>query len=76
METEDTAKDFAKTHATLVKSKTYFRFSVRQGLQDIKLDDMIEISHIHSSSRSYMDDGEANIKATECALNLSLKRSE
>lgn len=73
-QTEDTAKVFIERHRSLYEGKRYFRFNVRQGLQDIGLEEYKAVALIDAATAEYMDQQETKSAAQDCAMNLKQKR--
>lgn len=52
-ETKETAALFAKTHRGLLDQNRYFRFNVKQGLQDVGLEEYRKIKEIVTATGEY-----------------------
>ena len=71
-ETEGTAERGARMHA----DDPYFRFSVEQGLQDVKLDDHRKVRRILGVTDRYLEHQAQQKDLEACAQALSTKRCE
>jgi hypothetical protein len=74
-ETENTEKKFIARWAKHFDEGRYFRFSVDQGLQDIKLDEYKKKGAIEAATEGYLAHMAQKFRVRDCIQNLRLKQS-
>jgi hypothetical protein len=74
-ETEKTAELFQRTHSDLDDSNRYFRFNVRNGLENIGLEDSSQKDTIVAVTQRYVESQDTFKLMKLCALNLAERES-
>jgi hypothetical protein len=70
-ETESTAQNFARDHKELMEEHRYFRFTVSEGMGDIRLDDHKRMVGIQEMTESYINDPKVMQEFRTCIKQLS-----
>ena len=74
-ETEKTAESFISNNRNLYDQRRYFRFNVKQGLQDVGLSEYEKEGIIWAATDHYLTSLEHKFRVRDCTLALKQKRS-
>jgi hypothetical protein len=74
-DTQKIADDFAAHSRKALRNKTYFRFNVEQGLQDIGLEEHKKVGDIQSNTRAYLAEQKVKFEVEDCVESMKLKQS-
>ncbi|KAJ5190029.1 Acyl transferase/acyl hydrolase/lysophospholipase [Penicillium cf. griseofulvum] len=73
---ESTERHFMARWSNEVKGKRYFRFNVKQGLEQVHMTDFEKQSVIESATYAYLHHSSEKVRVRDCILNLSQKEGK